>query len=40
VPDLQAALANAQFEDGAIDIHTGHPQARRAAAGQFLDRLS
>lgn len=40
VPDLQAALANARFEDGAVDVHTGHPQARRAAAGQFLDRLS
>lgn len=40
VPDLQAALANARFEDGSVDIHTGHPQARRAAAGQFLDRLS
>lgn len=40
VPDLQAALANAQFEDGTVDVHTGHPQARRAAAGQFLDRLS
>ena len=39
-PDLQAALANAQFEDGTVDIHTGEPQARRASAGQFLDRLS
>lgn len=39
-PDLQAALANAQFEDGTVDIHTGQPQARRATAGQFLDRLS
>jgi hypothetical protein len=40
VPDLQAALSNAQFEDGTVDIHTGQPHARRAAAGQFLDRLS
>lgn len=40
VPDLQAALTNAQFEDGIVDIHTGQPQARPAAAGQFLDRLS
>jgi hypothetical protein len=39
-PDLQAALANAQFEDGTVDIHTGHPQARHAVSGQFLDRLS
>lgn len=39
-PDLQAALANAQFQDGTVDIHTGQPQARRATAGQFLDRLS
>ncbi|RDJ27046.1 flagellar hook-length control protein FliK [Bosea caraganae] len=40
VPDLQAALANARFEDGVVDVHTGQPHARRAAAGQFLDRLS
>lgn len=40
VPDLQAALANARFEDGSVDVHTGHPQVRRAGAGQFLDRLS
>lgn len=40
VPDLQAALAIAQFEDGTVDIHTGQPQARPAGAGQFLDRLS
>jgi hypothetical protein len=39
-PDLQAALANARFEDGTVDIHTGHPQARHAVSGQFLDRLS
>lgn len=39
-PDLQAALATARFEDSAVDVHTGQPQARQAAAGQFLDRRS
>ncbi len=39
-PDLQAALANARFQGGSVDIHTGRPMARSAPAGEFLDRLS
>jgi len=39
-PSLEAALVDAQFENGAIDIHTGQPRVMQATAGQFLDRLS
>ncbi|PTM42169.1 flagellar hook-length control protein FliK [Bosea sp. 124] len=39
-PGLEAALAHAQFENGTIDIHTGHPRVAQPTAGQFLDRMS
>lgn len=39
-PGLEAALIDAQFENSAIDIHTGQPRVMQATAGQFLDRLS
>ncbi|HEY5793654.1 MAG TPA: flagellar hook-length control protein FliK [Bosea sp. (in: a-proteobacteria)] len=39
-PGLQAALADAQFENGTIDIHTGQPRVTQPTAGQFLDRMS
>jgi hypothetical protein len=39
-PGLEAALLDAQFEQGAIDIHTGQPRVMQATAGQFLDRMS
>jgi hypothetical protein len=39
-PGLEAALLDAAFENGAIDIHTGQPRVMQATAGQFLDRLS
>lgn len=39
-PGLQAALADAQFENGTIDIHTGQPRVAQPTAGQFLDRMS
>ncbi len=37
---LEAALADAQFENGTIDIHTGQPRVAQPTAGQFLDRMS
>lgn len=37
---LEAALADAQFENGSIDIHTGQPRVAQPTAGQFLDRMS
>jgi hypothetical protein len=39
-PGLEAALADAQFENGTIDIHTGQPRVLQPTAGQFLDRMS
>lgn len=39
-PGLEAALADAQFENGTIDIHTGQPRVAQPTAGQFLDRIS
>ncbi len=39
-PGLEAALIDARFEKGAIDIHTGQPRIPQPTAGQFLDRLS
>lgn len=39
-PGLEAALADAQFENRAIDIHTGQPRVSQPTAGQFLDRMS
>ena len=39
-PGLEAALIDAQFENGTIDIHTGQPRVAQPTAGQFLDRLS
>lgn len=39
-PALEAALLDAQFENGAIDIHTGQPRVAQPTAGQFLDRMS
>lgn len=39
-PGLEAALAEARFENGTIDIHTGQPRVLQPTAGQFLDRLS
>ncbi|CAN7726665.1 flagellar hook-length control protein FliK [Bosea sp. LjRoot9] len=39
-PGLEAALVDAQFENGAIDIHTGQPRVMQPTAGQFLDRMS
>lgn len=39
-PGLEAALADAQFENGTIDIHTGQPRVAQPTAGQFLDRMS
>lgn len=39
-PGLEAALLDASFEQGAIDIHTGRPPVMQPTAGQFLDRLS
>jgi hypothetical protein len=39
-PGLEAALAEARFENRAIDIHTGQPRVAQPTAGQFLDRLS
>lgn len=39
-PALEAALVDASFEPGALDIHTGHPRVVQPTAGQFLDRLS
>lgn len=37
---LEAALADARFENRAIDIHTGQPRIAQPTAGQFLDRMS
>ncbi len=37
---LEAALIDAQFENGTIDIHTGQPRVAQPTAGQFLDRMS
>ncbi|HEV7260828.1 MAG TPA: flagellar hook-length control protein FliK [Bosea sp. (in: a-proteobacteria)] len=37
---LEAALADAHFENGTIDIHTGQPRVAQPTAGQFLDRMS
>ncbi|MDP3318283.1 MAG: flagellar hook-length control protein FliK [Bosea sp. (in: a-proteobacteria)] len=37
---LDAALADAHFENRAIDIHTGQPRTVQPTAGQFLDRMS
>jgi hypothetical protein len=39
-PGLEAALIDAQFEHGTIDIHTGQPRVAQPTAGQFLDRMS
>jgi hypothetical protein len=39
-PGLEAALLDAQFENGTIDIHTGQPRVAQPTAGQFLDRMS
>jgi len=39
-PGLEAALVDAQFENGTIDIHTGQPRVAQPTAGQFLDRMS
>ncbi|KPF71035.1 hypothetical protein IP69_08115 [Bosea sp. AAP35] len=39
-PGLEAALLDAQFEHGAIEIHTGQPRVAQPMAGQFLDRMS
>ena len=39
-PGLEAALADAHFEKGTIDIHTGQPRVAQPTAGQFLDRMS
>jgi hypothetical protein len=39
-PGLEAALAEARFENRAIDIHTGQPRIAQPTAGQFLDRMS
>lgn len=39
-PGLEAALTDAHFEQGTIDIHTGQPRVAQATAGQFLDRMS
>lgn len=39
-PGLEAALVDARFENGTIDIHTGQPRVSQPSAGQFLDRLS
>lgn len=39
-PQLEAALAGAQFESGGIDIRTGQPRTVQPTAGQFLDRMS
>jgi hypothetical protein len=39
-PDLKAALLQAEFDNGSVDVHTGHPQVMQPTAGQFLDRLS
>lgn len=39
-PGLEAALADAHFENGTIDIHTGQPRVAQPTAGQFLDRMS
>jgi hypothetical protein len=39
-PGLEAALADAHFENGSIDIHTGQPRVAQPTAGQFLDRMS
>lgn len=39
-PGLEAALVDARFENGTIDIHTGQPRVAQPTAGQFLDRIS
>lgn len=39
-PGLEAAFLDAEFENGAIDVHTGQPRVLQATAGQFLDRMS
>jgi hypothetical protein len=39
-PALEAALVDARFETGTLDIHTGQPRVVQPTAGQFLDRLS
>ncbi|SEG05980.1 flagellar hook-length control protein FliK [Bosea lathyri] len=39
-PGLEAALVDAEFDKGVIDIHTGQPRVAQPTAGQFLDRLS
>lgn len=39
-PGLEAALADARFENRSIDIHTGQPRIAQPTAGQFLDRMS
>ncbi len=39
-PGLEAALIQADFENGTIDVHTGQPRMVQPTAGQFLDRMS
>jgi hypothetical protein len=39
-PGLEAALLQADFENGTVDVHTGQPRVIQPTAGQFLDRLS
>jgi hypothetical protein len=37
---LEGALLDADFDSGAVDIHTGQPRMVQPTAGQFLDRMS
>ncbi len=39
-PELQAALTRESFETAEIDVLTGRPRPRAAAAGHYLDRRS
>lgn len=39
-PGLEAALVDARFENGAVEVHLGQPRIVQPTAGQFLDRMS
>lgn len=39
-PDLETSLLRSRFDSAEFEVFTGHPQTAKAAAGQFLDRLS
>lgn len=39
-PGLEAALLDASFETGGVEVHLGQPRVLQPTAGQFLDRMS